>query len=159
MKTRNQSKYIFIISLQLEYIVFELRRKIYKNQKDKVFFEKILALKKDKIENISSQKQIKNIFNEDSLKRALYEKVYGSKGYPNFDVILYKNQQQRDEYSAKDLEFYYEIGSEMKVEVEKNQFKVGILEKIFHDKGVCHVKLRKESKVTVLSIKCLTRIL
>ena len=61
-KTRNLSVYEYLKELQVEYIVFELRRKIYQSQKDRRHFEKVLNFKETKIKDIARRNCLKSIF-------------------------------------------------------------------------------------------------
>ena len=159
MKKRDQPIYTYFESLQLEYLLYELRRKIYVHKKDKKYCEKVMSFKCAKITNIAKRNSLQDIFNDEGKREEFRLLVYGKKGYPNFGIINYKTQEERLEFEQKDRDNYYSIGCDYRVEVEEDVFKIGSLVEIFHDKGICHIKLRKERDVTVSSISCLTRIL
>lgn len=159
-KGRDQSTIDFLDSLQTEYVIFELRRKIYKKQKDKDFCDKSLKYKESAIKEISLRNpNLKTIFNDEPTKQALYSKIYGTKGYPRFDLIDYRSNERMQEFCSKDKSNYYSEGSVVLVEVEEKQFKVGSLIKVFLTQGTCRVKLKGESEDRVSSLNCITRIL
>jgi len=113
-KTRNLSVYEYLKELQIEYIVFELRKKIYSSSKDKNYFDKVLGFKKPKIEDIALRNSLKTIFENLEMKKSYSQKVY-REGYPDFH---YKTEEQREEFENKDLQYYYAIGSDVRFFVE-----------------------------------------
>lgn len=113
-KTRNLSVYEYLKELQIEYIVLELRKKIYPSSKDKAYFDKVLGFKKPKIEDIALRNSLKTIFEDLKLKKDYSLKVY-REGYPDFH---YKTEQQREEFQLKDLQYYYSVGADVRFVVE-----------------------------------------
>ncbi len=89
----------FFEELQLEYLLYELRVKIFPSKRDKDNYKDVLDYKRDKIENISSKNDLSNIFNSESKLEEITEKFYNDFGIP-------KNMSKRDKY------FYYFIGSD-----------------------------------------------
>jgi hypothetical protein len=106
--------------LQKEFLVAEIRHKIYSKINDKQFWEKVMKGKKRKIEDICFRNKIDNIFTSDEEKRRMYSVVYNEHGLPNFN---YKDDVQRfgnGEYPGleqTDIENYYSFDSEVRVDV------------------------------------------
>ena len=104
--------------LQKEFVVAEIRHKIYPKISNKTFWAKVMEGKKEKIEDISSRNKIATIFNNKEKKDQIYSEIYGEKGLPNF---IYKNEEQRlgnGEYAGlqeTDIENYFSEGSEVRV--------------------------------------------
>lgn len=85
--------------LQIEFLLYELRLKIYPSSKDKKKFRDILEYKKEKIYDISSKNGLSNMFNSVEDKKEIESKVYNEFGNPIFS-------------SKKDKYFYYFINSD-----------------------------------------------
>jgi hypothetical protein len=114
--------------LQKEYIVAELRKKIYPDLSGKAKSEEIMAGKKKKIFDIAMKNSIKTIFPDmklgttsmydEELRTKLYREVYGESGYPKF---IYRDSEQKAKLSEKDRKCYYMIGSEVRIGNEVGQ--------------------------------------
>ena len=91
-KTRDISIYTFFEKLQEEWVVAELRYKIYPKKKDREFWKKVMEGKKEKINNIADRNAIPSIFSNNEIKQVLYQRIYTEGGLPNF---IYKNEDQR----------------------------------------------------------------
>ena len=111
-KTRHQSLYEHLESLQLEYIQAELRRKIYPKQKDKNFLDKVLKYKKLKIDDIARRNSLPSIFSSKTVKDQYRNKIWNDIGIPSF---IYKDEINREEFELKDFRYYFASGSEVKV--------------------------------------------
>jgi hypothetical protein len=80
--------------LQIEYLSYYTRYKLWKREKDKKKFKDICQKKREKIESISLKQSFPSIFNNEQRKNIyIYEKFLQSWGIPNFDY--------RDDYQLK----------------------------------------------------------
>lgn len=142
-KSRDQKFYEFFIILQKEYIVAELRKKIYLDVAGRAKSEEIMEGKKKKIFDIAMKGLFKTIFSDmkvgvkslydEQLRIRLYKEVYGD-GYPNF---IYRDENQRVRLGVKDKKCYYMLGSEVKT-VDGC---IGSLQAIDFKREVCWVKI------------------
>jgi len=133
-KSRNLTIFEYFEKLQLEYIVAELRKKIYPVIRDKKYYERVMKAKKEKILDIASRNTLPSIFDteidEGDTRIEMYQKIYKEEGLPKFlyrdetdrDRMMYVNDQggSAKEYSYKELDIinYYMKGSEVKVILE-----------------------------------------
>lgn len=120
-KTRKQSVYEFFQTLQVEWIVADLRSRIYPQPSDKAFWTKVKEGKKQIIENIAEKNFLPTIFVDSEMKRALENKVYRDKGVPSF---LYKDDNQQRIQEPLDLTYYYAKDADVRFELYGEQ-KVG----------------------------------
>ena len=98
-KDRHISILEYFNRLQLEFLLYELRSKIYPSSEDKIKFKRVLQFKKDKIEDISKKNMLISIFDDENLKRQMTDELFGEENMPlGFN--------KRDKY------FYYFIGSD-----------------------------------------------
>lgn len=98
-RSRNISILEYFNILQSEYLLYELRAKIYPFQKDKQRYKDVMKFKVDKINNIALKNNLKTIFNDTNKKAEIEAEFYNENGVP-------KNMSKRDKY------FYYYIGSD-----------------------------------------------
>lgn len=153
-KSRNLSVYRYFEQLQLEYIVAELRKKIYPARKDKNYYEKVMKFKQEKIEDIALRNKLPSIFSDSEVRRNCYEKVYVDEGIPNF---LYKNIAEQEELHQKDYMFYFAIKSEVKFQ-EDSKIVIGIVLSVDFDSQVIEIE-DYEKNIYTKSLNHVTRIL
>lgn len=104
-KSRKISFMEYFENLQREYIVSELRSKIYPNEKDKKYYiEREMAGKRLKIEDISYRNNLENIFSSPFMKRKFYAEIYPSTGLPNF---IYRDESDRKKREKLDIYNYF----------------------------------------------------
>jgi len=132
---KNLSYFEYYDKLQREYLLFELRKKIYPSIKDKKYFEKVLSFKKKKILDLSARNQFPSIFSDEQYKNKFYIEFYPKIGFPNF---FYRDENDEEIFKEKDFSFYYLEGSEVKFILgEEVKFRIGIIkEKILEEKIV-----------------------
>jgi hypothetical protein len=85
--------------LQKEYLLYEIRLKIYPSAREKQKFRSILEYKRNKIEDISQKNNLMNIFNSDIKKLEIENEFFDELGVPR-------------ELSSKDKYFYYRINGD-----------------------------------------------
>lgn len=120
-KSRKQTVYEFFQTLQIEWIVADLRSRIYPQSSDKAFWSKVKQGKQVIIENIAEKNLLPTIFTDSEMKRALENTVYREKGVPKF---LYKNEDHERIQKPLDLAYYYAKETDVRFEVFGDQ-KVG----------------------------------
>lgn len=107
-KTRDLALYDYFNKLQEEYVVAELRKRIYPKIKDKKYWSKVMSLKKNKIEDIVLRNCLHSIFNNEKVKEKIYTKIYTKTGLPKF---IYRDEGDQQELENLDIEYYYTEGS------------------------------------------------
>jgi len=147
-KSRDQKFNEFFIILQKEYIVAELRKKIYPDVVGKDKSKEIMAGKKKKIFDIAMKNGLKTIFPnmklgetslyDEELRTKLYREVYGDNGLPNF---IYRDKVQESKLSHKDRKCYFMLGSE----IITKEGKVGTLQIVDLENEFGYVKVRDKS--------------
>lgn len=155
MKSRNLSPLDYLEQLQLEYIVAELRKKIYPARGDREFQQKLMEGKKEKVKFLSSKNgSIPTIFTDTKTKERLYLKIYNPVGLPNF---IYKDENTKLVQRKRDIEKYYKEGSNVTIS-NKEITKVGKILNVNLDAELVEVEFQ-DSTFGVFSIKNATRII
>ena len=154
-KTRHLSTYEYLQVLQIEYIVAELRKKIYVKKKDKDFYRRVLEGKEKKIKDICLRNSLPSLFEDEDSKALCYIEVYSTLWYPEFH---YKNDEQVQEYKAKDFYYYYYKGSDFRVDIE-GQVKVGTLVSVDEENMVAYIKLKGEELERPFTTSSVSRII
>ena len=152
-KTRNLSPYQFFQILQVEWIVADLRTRIYPKGKNRDYWEKVKEGKEIKFTQIADKNTLPTILTDEEMRRSLESKVYNEKGLPNF---LYKDEAQRDAQEPLDLAYYYNKGTEVRFMYLADQ-KIGIVKSYLPYKDPIIV-IAEEQEYTV-NVKEVTRIL
>ncbi len=98
-KRRNISILDFFEKLQEEYLLYELRTKIYPSKIDKDKYHEVLDYKQEKIEDIADKNELLSIFNSDVKREEVEKRFYNEFGNP---LGL----------SGRDKYFYYFLGSD-----------------------------------------------
>jgi hypothetical protein len=99
MNNRNLSILDYLKQLQLEYLLYELRIKIYPKSEDKKQYKKILDYKENKILDICKKNSLDNMFTNGEILKEIESDFYDQFGNP-------KELTKRDKY------FYFWIGSD-----------------------------------------------
>lgn len=102
-KSRDISIGEYLNRLQIEYIIYELRSKIYPASEDKEKFKQIMYFKKIKIEDISEKNDLDSIFTSTLVKKNLIDNLFKDKFVP-------------DDFHGKDKYYYLFKGSEFSYE-------------------------------------------
>lgn len=155
MITRKLSVAEYLNALHLEYINSWIREKIYTAEKDKKYHIKVMQFKKERILAISQQNQVPNMFVYGNLRSYYENQIIKEQGYPSF---YYRGEKDTIEFESKDLTYYYNIGAEVCVNIEKNT-EYGVIDSTDLSNKIIFVKLRGESKVKPFKADFVTRIL
>lgn len=117
-KSRDQKFREFFEVLQLEYIVAELRYRIYLDEEKKQKSLDIMEMKKKKILDIAVRNSMKTIFEDckigctsyydERLRKELYARIYPEIGLPNF---IYRDDTHRRQIEFLDKKFYFSHGT------------------------------------------------
>lgn len=97
--SRNISTLQYFNVLQMEYILYEIRSKIYPYNKDREKFKGVMEFKKKKIFDISIKNSLKNIFSDSLLLSEFYDE---------FMFLFLKDEIG----TKKDKYFYYFLESD-----------------------------------------------
>jgi hypothetical protein len=153
-KSRHLSILDFFDTLQVEYILADLRHKIYPRLKDKAYWNKVMVGKKATIEKLATRNSLPSIFTDDSMLRTLEKKVYRDSSYPLF---TYRDEQHKMEQEYYDIKYYYLTGAEVRVEIYED-IKTGKVSKEYVP-FANHVFVIIDGKEEKYSIGKVTRIL
>lgn len=136
----------FFEVLQIEYIVAELRSKIYPNPKDQKYYkEREMEGKKAIIIEISSRNNFKDIFNDNLTKIKYYSQIYNDWGLPNF---IYRNQKDRDIRRKSDIYNFFKKNCEVSVKLDDGSICKGTISYVNLEKALVSVKT-EEKTITV----------
>lgn len=130
-KSRNLSVHEFFEQLQLEYVVLDLRRKIYPSVNDKDYYKRVMGQKREKIEDIASKNYLPTIFDDPEVKKHKEAEVYRPFGMPNF---IYKDEEHKARFAPLDRKYYYLPESEVRITVE-GEMKVGKIHSVDFNTG------------------------
>tara|TARA_R110000772_G_C13310332_1_gene440663 strand:- start:59673 stop:60176 length:504 start_codon:yes stop_codon:yes gene_type:complete len=109
-KNRDQSLLEFYKALQVEYIVAELRSKIYPKAKDKRYYkDRVMQGKRDSIIQISERNHLPSIFNSKHKYDEIYREIHPDWGIPAF---TYRDEESKKWISRSDKLNYYSLHSE-----------------------------------------------
>lgn len=115
--------------LQEEYIICELRVKIYPILKHKEYWKNTAQMKKEKILDIANRNSLPCIFDHKEIKKSFEQRVYGDSGLPKF---YYPDKNREDFQKMWDIVNYYRPESEIKF-MEGKKVKVGIIQSFDYD--------------------------
>lgn len=121
LKSRKLSISEFFDILQEEYIVCELRSKIYPsahtNKRGETinpsdYWRSLMCKKKEKIVDLAARNSLFSIFDDKRVMVDFYKRVVPEWGFPKF---IYKDDHQRLLQEKWDIHNYYSRGSQVKV--------------------------------------------
>lgn len=115
-KSRNLSLTDFYSILQLEYISYFIRSKIYPQEYAQKYVDYCVC-KKEKIEKIGTKNDLPSIFNSTNIKEKYLDKFFSVYGLPNFEY--------RDDNSLRimghwDTVYWFTEGTSVKIRVDGN---------------------------------------
>lgn len=136
---RNISTLEYFKILQMEYILYEVRSKIYPFGKDREKFKSIMEYKKTKINDISDKNEIDSIFTNSTKKLDFLQKF-------NLEFLNNNIGTKKDKY------FYYFIGSDF-------SFKGDVYKMLKYDFTNEIASLENESEIITVNFNQIKRIL
>jgi len=104
--------------LQLEYISYFLRSKIYSKEFTESY-KSICEAKKDKIDKIASKNGLPSIFNDVHYRDRYIKKFLNKSGVPNF---TYKDDVIKKKMSCWDAHYFFQKGTSVKFDVNDETF-------------------------------------
>ena len=117
MKNRTLNFNDFFACLQREYLVAELRYKIYMKAKDKEYYlHKEMEGKKRTIESIASRNNFPSIFTDQWLFEKYKSEIYNEWGLPNF---IYRSDEDRTNRRPSDIVSYFHRGVIVNVKTDE----------------------------------------
>lgn len=99
-KNRNLSVAEYFLIIQKEYLIAEFRKKIYFSKNDKIYYQRVMDGKRDKINNIAERNRLDSILNNSEKMDEMRADLFDRLGKPKFDM------------SPLDIENYYASGNE-----------------------------------------------
>ena len=152
---RKLSIYQYFEILQKEWLVVDLRCRIYSSKKDKAFWLKVREGKRVKIENIAEKNKLPTIFTDSELKKDLERTIYNDYTYPNFH---YKDENHMKDQGYWDLANYYSKDSEVRFE-SNGEMKVGRVVEYVPFSKIIRVRCVKTEETEQVSVSKVLRIL
>lgn len=149
--------------LQEEYIVCELRSKIYPTAhynsagikiNHSEYWRLVAEKKKEKIFDIARRKNIISIFDHESFRKNIEVKLIPQIGYPNFIYRDSKHQLMQEKW---DLHNYYSKGSEVSVS-ENDKLLFGYIDNIDFKHKKVYVRLKDSELVKIFDFSIVTRV-
>lgn len=153
-KSRSIGIYDYFKALQLEWIIADLRLRLYPKPKDKEFWKKVRDGKKITIESIADKNTLPTIFTDDEMLNDFNNMVFRQQSYPNF---FYKDDNNKNSQGYYDLLYYYAKGADVRCNIN-GEIKVGKVKTFNPIEKHMMIKLLDESEVKV-HIDEVTRIL
>ena len=86
--------------MQKEYLIAEFRKKIYFSKNDKIYYQRVMDGKKNKINDIAKRNRLDSIFNNSEKMEEMRAELFDKLGKPKFEM------------SPTDIENYYASGNE-----------------------------------------------
>lgn len=153
-KSRNITIYEFFCILQKEYIVAELRKKIYPALKDKKYYETLMSKKEEKIKDISFRNKFPSIFDSEGIKKTFYSAIYTERGLPNF---IYNSDAHKEIFEQLDIENYFAKNSEVKI-FKEGKMHIGKIKEVNYKAQLVEVEV-EGNPAESFSILDITRVL
>lgn len=148
MKTRNISILEYFHQLQIEYLKADFMRAIHHSPKQKKFWKRVMSHKRTKIESVSIRVGMPSIFDED-----LAMKEYRALVFPDAKHIGLKFELEPEE-----LELYYSVGENFKVQVAEDKFALGQLVSVDLAKNLASMRIRGKSQPSTHTLSKIFRV-
>ena len=164
-KSRHLDSFTYFEVIQKEYIVCELRSKIYPKRsksrhvyRDREYFKNVMRGKREKILDFAQRNHMPTIFDSDKIKQQIIEQIYLKRGLPQF---IYRDSEEQSRLETLDRRFYYSISAPIKVFLNEldNEFDVGEIKHFDNENDIVKVHIRNSSEVRTVSCKNVCRIL
>lgn len=157
-KSRSLSVLELFDILQKEYIVCELRYKIYPIPDLKKYWQELMEKKKERIFDIlndNNKHKLISIFDSEVVRKNYEDKIIPDMGFPNF---IYRDDFQRLKLEKWDIHNYYLPESEVRVYINGGGEEIGLIKWVDLRQQLARVELNN-GVVKNFNIKLLTRIL
>lgn len=99
-KNRSLSVAEYFLIIQKEYLIAEFRKKIYFSKNDKIYYQRVMDGKRNKINDIAKRNRLDSIFNNSEKMEEMRAELFDKLGKPKFEM------------SPTDIENYYASGNE-----------------------------------------------
>lgn len=132
----------FYDCLQREYIVADLRSKIYERPKDKEYYIfREMEGKERTIKAIAARNNFPSIFSDEALKKKFESEICNEWGLPNF---IYRSDSDRANRRPKDILAYFHKGVEVSVKSSSGEIVKGVVVWTDLEKQSSYVLVGKE---------------
>lgn len=145
-KDRNIPITDFYTNLQLEYLSYYMRGKVYKRPEDLKKFADICEKKREKIEGLSRKNCLPNIFNNELYRERYINLFIGEFGLPQFQ---YRDDYQRKVKGMWDRKYYFGEGVNVKVNIN-DLVDVGVVMSNDHEANKATIRLAMDKKEVTL---------
>lgn len=146
MGSRILSKMEFFNVLQEEYLIADIKKRIYFSPADKRYYEKVMEGKRTKIIDLSEKLKSGNIFNDKAIEKKFKDKLLPSKGLPQFQM------------SGDDLRNYFAPEAIVKIWISEQEQLPGSIVSADLERNILRVKLRGEKDERVVSVHHVNRV-
>lgn len=136
----------FYTNLQLEYLSYYMRGKVYKRPEDLKKFADICEKKREKIEGLSRKNCLPNIFNNELYRERYINLFIGEFGLPQFQ---YRDDYQRKVKGMWDKKYYFGEGVNVKVNIN-DLVDVGVVMSNDHEAQKATIRLSMDKKEVTL---------
>lgn len=136
----------FYTNLQLEYLSYHMRGKVYKRPEDLKKFADICGKKREKIEGLSRKNCLPNIFNNELYRERYINLFIGEFGLPQFQ---YRDDYQRKVKGMWDKKYYFGEGVNVKVNIN-DLVDVGVVMSNDHEAQKATIRLSMDKKEVTL---------
>ncbi len=153
-KSRDLSINQFFETLQEEYIICELRVKIFPYEDHKKYWRDIAAKKKVKILDIAKRNLLPCIFDDKRIKQDYEKKIIVEVGFPKF---YYIDDKHKDTQAMWDKRNYYSKDAEVKV-IEEGKVIVGKIDKVYFTEDGGTITVNIDGVLRDFDISIVTRI-
>lgn len=131
-KTKNLSTAEYFLVIQKEYLIAEFRKRIYYSPNDKVYYQRVMNYKADKINDIAKRNRLDSILNNEEKLKEIRETLFDDFGKPKFEM------------SNSDIQNYYAIGNDFSYMGD-----IWVLDQINSDDSLVLYSRKKEKFMTV----------
>lgn len=116
----------YFVVVQKEYLISEFKRKIYSCMNDKRYYSKVMSYKEEKIADISSRNNLKNIFNDKQTLKSIKSELFDCNGQP----LFYLNEDDLNAYYTIGVDFNYNGEICKLIDVKDNEIVVNLAGKV-----------------------------
>lgn len=153
---RNLSIYRYFEKLQREYVVAELRHKIYPKIKDKKYWGKVMEGKKKTIQDIALKNSLESIFSSKEKELKLRFEIYKDGGLPNF---IYRDNNQKEQLHYFDKINYFAKNSEVRIKRKNAKDLIGSILFYNFEEDIVTVEVLGENERLTICSENIVRIL